>query len=128
MAFLYDYFELQTWTGRQVARRDTTRLIVVSPDLSRNQYPVLYRSDRLPYNCERITAMSSLAEGVLISSPNALIHDQSSTPGIALAVNGYYGVESESPQPPSFELAGPQTWILDNPLYRSANVSNFEKM
>ncbi|TPX53111.1 hypothetical protein SeMB42_g00989 [Synchytrium endobioticum] len=96
MAFLYDYFELQTWTGRQVARRDTTRLIVVSPDLSRNQYPVLYRSDRLPYN--------------------------------SLAVNGYYGVESESPQPPSFELAGPQTWILDNPLYRSANVSNFEKM
>ncbi|TPX40593.1 hypothetical protein SeMB42_g03452 [Synchytrium endobioticum] len=138
MAFLYDYFEptlailfepVQTWTGRLAARRDTKRLIVVSLDLSRNQYPVLYRSDHLPYNCDKITAVPSPVGGVLISSPNALIHvDQSSTPGIALAVNGYYGVESEFPQPPSIELAGPQTWILDNLLYQSANVSNFKKM
>ncbi|TPX33999.1 2-dehydropantoate 2-reductase [Synchytrium microbalum] len=138
MVFLYNYFEptlailfepVQTWTGRLAARRDTKCLIVISLDLSRKQYPVLYRSDHLPYNCEKITAVPAPVGGVIISSPNALIHvDQSSTPGVVLAVNGYYGMENESPQPPSIELGGPQTWILDNPLHQSVNISDYKKL
>lgn len=121
MAFLYDYFEpalailyqtQQTWTGRVAAVKDNTSLLIVSLSVSNKAntnrtYPVLYQSDNLPYNCNKLVPCPSPVGGVLVLSPNALIHvDSASVPGVACAFNGYYGIEHDLPEivPPPTDL------------------------
>ncbi|KAJ3275698.1 Cleavage and polyadenylation specificity factor subunit 1 [Borealophlyctis nickersoniae] len=137
IAFLYDYFEptlailyetTQTWTGRLAARRDTKSLIVVSLDITQKNYPVLFQVDHLPYNCSKIVPVPSPVGGLLVFSPNAVIYvDQTSVPGLACAVNQYYGMEEHFPAPPTLESAG-QTATVANPLYSRARVSDFKSM
>ncbi|RKO91040.1 hypothetical protein BDK51DRAFT_51243 [Blyttiomyces helicus] len=135
MTFLYDYFEptlailfetVQTWTGRLVARKDTKSLIVVSLNISQKSYPVLFQVDGLAYNCHKLVPVPSPVGGILIFSPNAIIHmDQTSVPGVVCAVNAYYGIESSIPSsaPESSSSAPPSSSL--NPLYNRAIISDF---
>ncbi|KAI8825062.1 CPSF A subunit region-domain-containing protein [Fimicolochytrium jonesii] len=137
MVFLYGYLEptlailyepVQTWGGRLAARRDTKRLIVISLDLDQKSYPVLFRVNHLPYNCFKLIAAPSPVGGVLTFCPNAIIHvDQTSVPGIACAVNSYYGREATFPPPPSLESVG-QDFETKNPLYDPANVADYKHL
>ncbi|KAJ3329950.1 Cleavage and polyadenylation specificity factor subunit 1 [Blyttiomyces sp. JEL0837] len=136
-AFLHNFFEptlailyetTQTWTGRLAARRDTRALVVVSLDISRKAYPILFQIEQLPYNCASILPMPSPIGGLVIVSPNALIHvDQTSIPGVACVVNKYYGMEVNLPPPPPAECLGPST-RKDNPLYHESNLSDFRSL
>ncbi|KAJ3160953.1 Cleavage and polyadenylation specificity factor subunit 1 [Geranomyces michiganensis] len=135
MVFLYGYFEptlailfepVQTWAGRLATRKDTKCLIVVSLNLTSRSYPILFRVDNLPYNCDKLMAVPSPVGGVVIFCPNALIHvDQTSVPGVACAVNSYYGREALFPPPPTVESIG-HTFETKNPLYDAANVSDYK--
>ncbi|KAI9088335.1 CPSF A subunit region-domain-containing protein [Phlyctochytrium arcticum] len=137
MTFLHGYFEptlailfepVSTWAGRLAARKDTKALLVVSLDLTQRNYPVLFKVDHLPYNCHQLLAAPSPVGGVVILSPNAILHiDQTSVPGMACAVNGYYGLESHFPTPPASEMIG-QAFDAKNPLYDPSHVSDFKHL
>jgi hypothetical protein len=61
-------------------------------------------------------------------SPNALIHvDQTSVPGVAVAVNKYFALETHLPPPPAAEMLGPVT-RRDNLLYHEANVTDYRDL
>ncbi|KAJ3119852.1 Cleavage and polyadenylation specificity factor subunit 1 [Nowakowskiella sp. JEL0407] len=106
--FLYDYFEptlailyekTQTWTGRLASRKDSKSLIVVSLDTTAKTFPVLFTCDNLPYNAFKLIPVPNPVRGILIVTPNALIHvDQTSIPGVCCAVNGYFGLEHNFPE------------------------------
>ncbi|KNC97783.1 cleavage/polyadenylation factor CFT1 [Spizellomyces punctatus DAOM BR117] len=137
VAFLYGFFEptlailyepIQTWTGRLAARKDTKSLIVVSLDITQRSYPVLFKVDHLPYNATSLIPVPPPVGGLVVLSPNALIHvDQTSVPGVACAVNSYYGMESNFPAPPSMESIG-HSFETKNPLYDSAHFSDHKSL
>ncbi|KAJ1528194.1 Cleavage and polyadenylation specificity factor subunit 1, partial [Nowakowskiella sp. JEL0078] len=57
-------------------------------------YPVLFSCDNLPYNCFKLISVPKPVRGILVLSPNAIIHlDQTSIPGVVCAVNAYFGFE-----------------------------------
>ncbi|KAJ3417096.1 Cleavage and polyadenylation specificity factor subunit 1 [Chytridiales sp. JEL 0842] len=136
-AFLYDFFEptlailyevTPTWTGRLAARRDTCSVIVISLSTTQKTHTVLYQVNQLPYNCFRIMPIPFPVGGLLVFSPNALIHfDQTSNPGLAVAVNGFFGMETSLPAPPSTESLGPPA-RLDNPLYKKSNYTDLKHL
>ncbi|KAJ3100898.1 Cleavage and polyadenylation specificity factor subunit 1 [Phlyctochytrium planicorne] len=126
LAILYE--TVQTWTGRLAARRDTRALIVISVDTTMKTFPIIYHVQQIPYNAYKIVPLPLPVGGVLVLSTNALIHiDQTSVPGVACAVNKFYGLEVDLPTPPSIESLGPAT-RKDNPLYHNSNVIDMKHM
>ncbi|KAI8851683.1 CPSF A subunit region-domain-containing protein [Chytridium lagenaria] len=130
-AFLYGFVEptlailyetTQVWTGRLAARRDTRSLVVISVDTTMKTFPIIYHVHQLPYNCYKILPVPPPVGGVLVLSPNALIHiDQTSVPGLACAVNKFYAIEVDLPVAPDAETQGPPT-RKENPLYNKSNM------
>ncbi|KAJ3141416.1 Cleavage and polyadenylation specificity factor subunit 1 [Physocladia obscura] len=135
-AFLHDFFEptlailyetYQTWAGRLAARCDTRNLLVVSLDLTKRTFPILYQSSHLPYNATTLYPLTSPLGGVLIKSVNALIYvDQTSLPGVAVAFNNFYGREHILPAPPPADSQGPTPKPTDNLLYHKSNVTDYK--
>ncbi|KAI8813010.1 CPSF A subunit region-domain-containing protein, partial [Cladochytrium replicatum] len=103
VVFLHDYYEptlailyetTQTWTGRLVAKADTKSLIVVSLDLEKKAYPVLYSAENLPYNCYKLCSIPAPVRGILVFSPNAIMYlEQTNSIGVCVAVNMFHGAE-----------------------------------
>ncbi|KAI9015412.1 CPSF A subunit region-domain-containing protein [Hyaloraphidium curvatum] len=142
IAFLDGYFEptlailyepLPTWTARVAARYDTVSLVVVSLDLSRRSFPVLFHHPRLPYNSFALHPLPVAVGGVLVLSPNGLVHaDQTSLPGTSVGVNPYWGAEENneggmdvgppSRYGPAVVPPGPLR-MEPNALYRAPNMT-----
>eukprot|EP00842_Homolaphlyctis_polyrhiza_P002399 jgi/Hompol1/315/HPOL_002464-RA len=101
--FLFGYYEpvlaimyepVQTCTGRLDFLKDSISIIVVSLDITKRKYPILYRCSGLPYNCTSLIAAPLPVGGLVILSHNAIIHmDQVRLPGIACIVNAYFDRE-----------------------------------
>ncbi|KAJ3087269.1 Cleavage and polyadenylation specificity factor subunit 1 [Quaeritorhiza haematococci] len=146
-AFLYDFFEptlailyetTQTWTGRLESKRDTKSVAVVSMDVTQKNFAILYVVDNLPYDCFKLVPVPSPVGGLLVFSTRGIIHvDQTSIPGVACAVNGYYGIETEIPPPPPPAPSADGTVVRssaaespkkDNPLYSKSNVSDYKHL
>ncbi|KAJ3215584.1 Cleavage and polyadenylation specificity factor subunit 1 [Dinochytrium kinnereticum] len=126
LAILYE--TTQTWTGRLAGRRDTRALVVISVDTSMKAFPIIFHIQQIPYNAYKIIPVPLPIGGVLIVCTNSIIHvDQTSVPGIACAVNKFYGLEVNLPTPPVAETLGPTT-RKDNPLYHSSNVIDYKHL
>ncbi|KAJ3211452.1 Cleavage and polyadenylation specificity factor subunit 1 [Entophlyctis luteolus] len=133
--FLHDFFEptlailyetYQTWTGRLAARSDNRNLLVVSLDMTKKTFPIIYQTTHLPYNCTSLFPLTSPLGGLLIKSTNALIYvDQTSLPGVAVAFNAFYGREQALPLPPPADAQGPTPVLRDNMLYHASNVTDY---
>ncbi|KAK9727894.1 mRNA cleavage and polyadenylation factor subunit [Basidiobolus ranarum] len=98
MVFLEDYYEptlailyepIQTNTVLLSTRKDTCAMVVVSLDLTKKLYPVIYSIDSLPYDCIKLIPVPKPIGGILVVSANALIHVDQSSPGQGIAVNGH---------------------------------------
>ncbi|KAI9205850.1 CPSF A subunit region-domain-containing protein [Polychytrium aggregatum] len=125
LAILYE--TTQTWTGRLANRRDTKSLSVVSLDIVQKSYPILYTVQNLPYNCFKLMGAPSPVGGIMIFSPNSVLHvDQTSVPGVAVAVNPYYGIESAFSSGPQGELG--EQGSRGNPLYTPALCTDYKHL
>lgn len=117
----------QTWTGRLAHHRDSCAVVVVSLSMTLTNrtaqtYPVIFHAQNLPYNCESLVACPSATGGVLITSPNALIYlDYTNTPGLAVAVNAFYGVEA-------YYSHSEQSATGENLLYQQARVHDYKHL
>ncbi|ORX60565.1 hypothetical protein DM01DRAFT_1300393 [Hesseltinella vesiculosa] len=98
VTFLSDYYEpilailyqtQQTWTGQMQEEKDTAGVVVVSLDLTENLYPVIYTVDKLPYDSFQLLALPKPVHGMMVVSPNAVLHLSQGSPGVGTAVNGY---------------------------------------
>lgn len=142
IAFLDGYFEptlailyepMPTWSARLAARYDTVNLVVVSLDLSRRKFTVLFSQSRLPFNSFSLHPLPVSVGGVLVLGTNGIVHvDQTSIPGVSVALNPYFGIEEHNeggldvgppskygpPPPPA-----PPVRLEPNPLYRSPNMT-----
>ncbi|KAL1925408.1 uncharacterized protein VTP21DRAFT_291 [Calcarisporiella thermophila] len=105
-AFLYDYFEptlailfepQQTWPGRLSERSDTCCLLIVSLDVTKKVFPVIYYQDRLPFNCTQIIPMPRPVGGLLVVTADALIHLSQSSRAIGVAVNSFADKSTQFP-------------------------------
>ena len=102
MVFLADYFEptlailyepWPTWAGQLDTVKDSKCLMVVSLSLNTKTYSVLYKVSKLPFNASKLVPVPAPTGGLIICTPNGLIHvDQACTPA-AIGVNDYFGLE-----------------------------------
>ena len=87
-----------TWTGRLEFLRDTCRLLVLALDLSSATYPVILAlPTSLPYDCYSLQACPKSLGGVLILTPNAIIHVDMSSKVVGKVVNGWHKRSSGLP-------------------------------
>ncbi|KAJ8329492.1 mRNA cleavage and polyadenylation factor subunit [Batrachochytrium dendrobatidis] len=85
----------QTWTARLGIRKDTVSIAVISLDTAEESYPVLYKIEKLPYNCTMLVSVPTPIGGLIVLSHNAIIFtDQIHAPGIACIVNAYFDSET----------------------------------
>jgi cleavage and polyadenylation specificity factor subunit 1 len=85
-------------SSRIKAKKDTVCLAVVSMDLGKRKFPLLYSVKDLPYNSTKIVPVPKPVGGILIFSTNILIHvDQSSLPGNGVGVNKFSKLASDFP-------------------------------
>lgn len=102
MVFLADYFEptlailyepSPTWAGQLDIVKDSKCLMVVSFSLNTKTYSSLYKVSKLPFNASKLVPVPAPTGGLVICTPNGLIHvDQACTPA-AVGVNDYFGLE-----------------------------------
>ncbi|RKP05219.1 CPSF A subunit region-domain-containing protein [Thamnocephalis sphaerospora] len=85
LAVLYEPAE--TWTGRLQTRKDTCELVVVSLDLTNRKFPIIYRRDRLPYDCHTLLPVPAPLGGLFVIANSCLIYVDQGSPGVGVAVN-----------------------------------------
>ncbi|RKP12301.1 hypothetical protein BJ684DRAFT_17199 [Piptocephalis cylindrospora] len=115
MAFLPEYheptlailYETQpNWTARLYAHKDTCALVVISLDMTRQLYPILYRIADLPYNAFAILPCPRPTPGICILTPDAVIHVDQGSPVVGRAVNGYAAQTTSFPFKPDLGNEG----------------------
>ena len=120
LAIMYEPF--QTWSGRLSERKDTVAVVVISLDVLQRKYPILYRIDKLPFNCTYLHPVPPPVGGLLIVSHNALIHtDQMNAPGVACIVNPYFDMESTLKNNSKIPMTGES--VASTPIPRSIYYS-----
>lgn len=72
MAILYE--PLPSWPARQNIKKDTCVLVVLSVDLNKRQFSLLYRIPQLPMTCNSVFACSRPVPGLLILGADELLH------------------------------------------------------
>ena len=81
-------------------------MIVASIDPVQRTCPIIYSVSNLPHDVFMMIAVPAPVGGVLLFSPNGIIYiDQTSTPGIACAVNKFWMIEqSIKPEIPEYAI------------------------
>lgn len=123
LAILYQ--PVLTCTGRLGKDKDTCCLLVVIID-QHFTFPVLYNVQGLPYNCFKLQSVERPLGGLLVFSHNAMIYlDQTSVPGLAMVVNGYFDMETKLISAPPAEGEPPLPTIPHPPsVYVKMNCIN----
>lgn len=107
------------------AKQDTKSLVVISLDLTSKSFPVLFRVDNLPYNSFKVVPVPGPTGGLLVLSPNGLIHiDQTSIPGISCSVNKFFGKEKDI----KIADANDELALNPTPYYGTSVTSDYSEM
>ena len=69
--------------------KDTVSLSIITLDFVTHSYPSITRIDGLPYDCSSLLACPASYGGVVIQSPNAIIHVDQASRITALPTNGW---------------------------------------
>lgn len=93
IAFLYS--SKQTFVGRLAVLKDTASVLMTSFDFVNKKYPILQRVDNLPYDSFQIISVEKPVGGILVISPNFIIHIDQNSSVLAVAVNSYASMSSK---------------------------------
>lgn len=87
---------IQTWTARITEHQDTCKVFILTLDTTNRRYAVITAVDGLPFDSERLTPCPSSLGGVLVTTPNAVVHIDPSARRAMLAVNGWAAAVSNT--------------------------------
>lgn len=83
--------------------KDTVSLSILTLDFITHTYPNISRVDGLPYNCTSITACPTSYGGVIVQSPDCILHVDQGSRVVALPVNGWAKRVTSHPAIQSFD-------------------------
>ncbi|KIO33745.1 hypothetical protein M407DRAFT_229600 [Tulasnella calospora MUT 4182] len=79
----------QTWTGRLNEHKDTVSVFIITIDAVTRTYPVISQMNDLPYDVLYIVPCPAPLGGVLLVTPNAILHVDQTSRTVGIAVNGW---------------------------------------
>jgi cleavage and polyadenylation specificity factor subunit 1 len=97
--------------------RDTASLLTITLDLLTRTYPVISHTQNLPHDSQTITPCPPLVGGLLITTPNAVLHVDQAGGIVGRACDGWFsrvsGVPNVAPLDPTSMGAGPEGFDMD---------------
>ncbi|KAG8954872.1 mRNA cleavage and polyadenylation factor subunit [Tulasnella sp. 424] len=80
---------IQTWTGRLNEHKDTVSVFIITIDAVTRTYPVISQMNDLPYDVLYLVPCPAALGGVLLVTPNAILHVDQTSRTVGVAVNGW---------------------------------------
>ncbi|KAG8744304.1 mRNA cleavage and polyadenylation factor subunit [Ceratobasidium sp. 414] len=111
-----------TSTGRLHEVRDTASLLTITLDLLTRTYPVIAHATSLPHDAQTLTPCPASLGGVLVTTPNAVLHVDQSGGVVGRAADGWSsrvsGLSGIAPPDVGAMGTGPEGVDLDGAFVR----------